>query len=217
MELLIADSSQSFYEAVKRRLVGEFTVRYCADGEEALRELNRKTPDILLLHLALPRKDGLTVLLQTTRRPEKIVVMTNYTSKAVERQLFDLGVRQMLVQPTVNTVVMWVSELGKGENCQLPRERFSRRLQSLGFSSAVGGYEKILQALILLDKNPDLRLKDHVYPYVGVAAEKSIRDAIASAYSRGDRQAWMQLFPTGKPSNKAFLRRILQVDRDRMA
>lgn len=215
MELLIVDSSQSFAEAVQARIGDAFRTRWCGDGEEALRALKESTPDILLLHLALPRKDGLTVLNQMACRPKSILVMANYMDIRLTKRLQDMGVVRVLIQPSVSTVVLWITELASGKYALRPRERFSQKLQSLGFHASMAGYDKILLALELLQKEPKLELKAHIYPYVGTAAEKSIRDAIKSAYRNGDRQAWDQMFPTGRPSNKLFLRQILQADRDR--
>ena len=76
MELLIVDSSQSFISVLEQRLGGAFTIRFCTDGEEALEELKNRKPDIPLIHLALPRRDGLTVLQQSFPLPEKILEAT---------------------------------------------------------------------------------------------------------------------------------------------
>lgn len=217
MELLIVDSSESFISALERRLGGAFSIRFCTDGEEALEELKKRRPDMLLIHLALPRRDGLTVLRQSFPLPEKILVMTHYLDIHVTKQLMDMGAAQILVQPSVDSAAAWLVKLAGKENAPSSRQRYIQKLRLLGFSETAKGCEKILLALEMLEKDPNLRLSADVYPKVGTAAEKSIRDAIASAYRRGDRRAWAHMFPAGRPSNQAFLRRMLQLDRDGLA
>ena len=217
MELLIVDSSQSFISVLEQRLGGAFTIRSCNDGEEALEELKNRKPDMLLIHMALPRRDGLAVLRQSMPLPEKILVMTHYLDSRVTKQLMELGVAQILVQPAVDSVVSWLVKLA-GEGCTMPsRQRYVQEMRLLGFSENCKGFEKILLALEMLEKDPNLRLNADVYPELGVAAEKRIRDAIASAYNRGDRRVWLRKFPAGRPTNQAFLRRMLQMHRNGMA
>lgn len=217
MELLIVDSSPSFISALERRLGSAFTIRFCTDGEEALEALRIRKPDMLLIHLALPRRDGLTVLRQSFPLPEKILAMTHYLDIRLTKQLMEMGVAQVLVQPSVDSAAAWLFKLAGTASTQSSRQRYIQKLRLLGFSETAKGYEKILLALEMLEKDPNLRLNADIYPKVGVAAEKSIRDAIASAYNRGDRRAWAQMFPTGRPANQVFLRRMLQLDRDGMA
>ena len=216
MELLIVDASRSYGEALRQRLAGAYEIRLCWDGEEALRELNRKTPDVLLLHLALPRKDGLTVLSQVAKRPETVLVMTNFLDLRLTKRLYqDLEVAQILIQPSVNATASWLMGLRERKAGKSSRQRYVQILQDLGVSSAWAGYRQILEALALLEQDPGQKLLEQIYPKVGRGAEKNIRDAISGAYRTGDRQAWEQLFPQGCPTNKRFLHRLLQPDQDR--
>lgn len=214
MELLIADSSQSFVKALECRLAGTFTIFHCSDGEEALQMLAERRPDVLLLHTALPRKDGLTLLLQTAYRPESILVMTNFLDDRLAHRLYALGASYILVQPAVNTVAVWLMELLDRRRSLLPRQAFAQQLQSLGFSAEKAGYDQVLQALERLKKDPKQSLSGRIYPAIGKGAEKNIRDAIAAAYRKGDRQVWRRQFPNGCPSNRAFLLALLQSDRN---
>lgn len=216
MELLIVDSSQSFIQALERRLGDVFTIRSCNDGDEALEELNKQKPDLLLIHLALPRRDGLTVLRQSIPLPEKLLVITHYLDTRVNTQLAELGVKQVLIQPTVDATAQWLMKLAEEAVTQPSRQQYVQKLRLLGFSEKSKGFEKILLALEMLEEDPNLRLNADIYPQVGVAAEKSIRDAIASAYRRGDRQTWRRMFPVGRPTNQMFLRRMLQTDGDEL-
>jgi len=69
-----------------------FTVRSARDGEEAITQLERLTPDIILLDIVLPKKDGFEVL-QFIRSKEAlkntpVVLLTNLErSQDVEKAL----------------------------------------------------------------------------------------------------------------------------------
>lgn len=69
LKLLVADMSQEFTDAVENVLRNEFEMQVCHDGETALELLHYFKPDVLVIHLLLPFKDGLTVLQETTYRP----------------------------------------------------------------------------------------------------------------------------------------------------
>ena len=216
MELLIVDSSQSFISALLQRLGDTFTIRTCSDGEEALQELKNGKPDLLLIHTALPRRDGLTVLRQSSPLPEKILVMTHYLDNDVINQLKELGVAQVLMMPTADAVVGWLMRLAGMASNKPTRKQYIRRLRLLGFTEASKGFAPILQALEILETDPDIRLNADLYPKLGTAAEKRIRDAIAAAYKRGDPWTWNHMFPAGRPTNHGFLRRMSQLDRDEL-
>jgi CheY-like chemotaxis protein len=51
----------SFYV---RQIVGRGEIRVAHDGEEALREVQRKEPDVMLLDLHMPRMNGVEVCMQ---------------------------------------------------------------------------------------------------------------------------------------------------------
>jgi len=62
-DILVVDDEPQVRHVVASYLEGEgFAVRTAADGTEALAELARKRPDLIVLDLMLPGVDGLTVL-----------------------------------------------------------------------------------------------------------------------------------------------------------
>jgi len=61
--VLYVDDDRNLCQIVAKALVGEgYSVRTCHDGEEALAVLHEAPPDLLLLDLMLPRRDGFEVL-----------------------------------------------------------------------------------------------------------------------------------------------------------
>ena len=61
--VLYVDDDRNLCQIVAKALAGEgYSVRTCHDGEEALAILREEMPDLLLLDLMLPRRDGFDVL-----------------------------------------------------------------------------------------------------------------------------------------------------------
>jgi DNA-binding response OmpR family regulator len=61
--ILIVDDDVSIRTALKLRLERDsFTVFLAADGDDALRQVDEQQPDLVILDLTLPYRDGLDVL-----------------------------------------------------------------------------------------------------------------------------------------------------------
>ncbi len=62
-EILIAEDERNIREAIADLFVGSgYQVRTAADGAAALEEYERKRPDLILLDVMMPKKDGFAVL-----------------------------------------------------------------------------------------------------------------------------------------------------------
>jgi len=95
----------------------EFIVLEALDGEEGLAAAKRERPDLILLDLVLPKKNGFEVLEALKKDPEtaniKIIVLTNLeSSQDVERALA-LGATNYLVKANydLEEVVAKIKEL----------------------------------------------------------------------------------------------------------
>ena len=74
-----------------------------SNGEEALELCNRHLPDVLLLDLRMPKKDGLQVMAELLARKAtkpRIIVMTTYESDEDIRRALQAGAKGYLVKGT---------------------------------------------------------------------------------------------------------------------
>jgi two-component system NarL family response regulator len=104
--LVIADD----HPVVREGLVAIFrsqkdikVVAEATNGEEALELCNRHLPDVLLLDLRMPRKDGLQVISELTVRRVaglRVIVMTTYESEEDIRRAIKAGAKGYLVKGT---------------------------------------------------------------------------------------------------------------------
>jgi two-component system, NarL family, response regulator LiaR len=82
IRVVIADDHAIVREGMRRLLdrEGYSIVGEASDGEEALEQIRRARPDIVVLDLKMPRKDGLTVIreLKDEQPDAKILVLTSF-------------------------------------------------------------------------------------------------------------------------------------------
>src|SRR5262245_59568158 len=72
----------------------------CRDGEETLQAVRRHQPDLLILDLRMPKKDGLAVLqeLHEEKLPTRIVVLTAELEENDALRLLRLGVSGIVIK-----------------------------------------------------------------------------------------------------------------------
>jgi signal transduction histidine kinase/CheY-like chemotaxis protein len=94
-DILIVDDDRGFCRLVERMLKASdstFSVRKAYDGEESLRALRARRPDLLLLDLIMPGVDGFQVLEEMRREPELadvpvvLLTATSYAEDALARR-----------------------------------------------------------------------------------------------------------------------------------
>lgn len=84
-------------------MVGGFTVKVCASGEEALREATAFAPDMILLDVMMPGMDGPTTLAALRQQPALATVPVAFMTAKVQPQEVarykSLGARDVIAKP----------------------------------------------------------------------------------------------------------------------
>lgn len=225
--LLIADASEPFTDALTEVFKNEFELRICHDGEEALEALLSFQPDVLILNLWLPFKDGLTVLQESAHRPGVILTISTYINTYIENRAADLGVQYIMTMPSVNAVRVRLMDMVA--STVLPKRDLSGQtvvlLHTLGFHTHLDGYRQLCIGIPIYARNSNICLSKELYPAIATelglpdarAVERSIRNAIEDAWKHRELAVWAKYFPTKSngvtrcPSNKAFLARIMEL------
>lgn len=226
--VLIVHSSQVYASTLARRLGHDFDVRICTDGFLAPAMLDAFTPEILILHTAMPRKDSLSILQQMPYKPRVILVTTNHLDNRQERRLLALGVQQILLMPSVSSVVLCLQSLLSDlqqDSLYTTEQLAMMHLHILNFQTHLDGYHQLCVGLPMALQNPRQTLTKQLYPAIARelevsdwrAVEHSIRKAICNAWQQRDDVVWSKYFPPdthGKipcPSNKQFISRLAQM------
>ena len=83
-DILIADDERNVREAFAAALESEgHGVRTARNGEEALAEFSRKTPDLVVLDVMMPKRDGFSTAMEIRRR-DALVPIIFLTAKSAE-------------------------------------------------------------------------------------------------------------------------------------
>lgn len=219
--LLIANSSTAFASAVEAAFRDRFRIIKAFDGNSAFSMLQEFQPDVAIIHLMLPYKDGLTVLQQSPFQPHIILALTNYMSSYVQRAVTDLGIDYTMITPSAKTAITRLEDLLRSYTPQNPTQHavILHYLQLLNIPNHLAGYQQLCVAIPLFAANPHQYLTKELYPEVakqcgykdGRLVEHSIRKAIHDAWKYRDVAVWRKYFPENAygghscPSNKIFL------------
>lgn len=96
-------------------------VRVAEDGEKALRELQTDAPDIVLLDIMLPKRDGFSVCEKIKNNPDwsniKVIMLTAKSRDEDKRRAFELGADDYITKPfSTRELVDRVIELVGGDS-----------------------------------------------------------------------------------------------------
>lgn len=91
-DVLIVEDEKPLVAALRRKITDAgFDVREAYDGQEALLKVAQKKPDLILLDLILPVKDGLSVLRSLKSSEENknipVIVLTNLSD---DKKVFEV-------------------------------------------------------------------------------------------------------------------------------
>ena len=231
-KLLIADTSEEFAQALEIAMRDTCQVIRCASGLTALELLRTERPQVLVVDTMLPELDGIT-LLQTAARENllpQVLTVSRYTSDYIEGALQRMGISYFMFKPCrISAVAERVMDLLELSEAPAPdlQSAATELLLTLGVSTKHRGYDCTREAVLCLVRDRTMPMTKELYPQVAERChgnpkqvEKSIRDAIVSAWKRKDPTVWHQYFrpcadgTVPKPSNMAFLTRIAESLRD---
>jgi DNA-binding response OmpR family regulator len=104
--ILIVDDDQNIRNIVRLCLETEgYAVQQAVNGADALEQIHRATPDLVLLDLAMPGMDGMTVLAELrtlwSQHPTRVIVITAHGSVKTAIEAMRLGASDFLEKPFV--------------------------------------------------------------------------------------------------------------------
>jgi len=234
--VFIADSAEEFCAGLSAQLAhaGGFHVLGTAgDGEQAIRMVTEKQPDILILDLMLSKKDGISVLKAISGMEKRPVTLatSGFITDYVATAAANLGVRYLMLKPCdMSAVVERLEEIRGGESQRI----FSARRQDktsiesmvtsiiheIGVPAHIKGYQYLREAIIIAVNDMDVinAITKVLYPQVAKTfqttpsrVERAIRHAIEVAWDRGDLDTLQKFFgytvsnTKGKPTNSEFI------------
>ena len=235
--VIIADNSEEFCAGMTAALqqAGGFQIIGTAtDGEQAIRLVAERKPDVLVLDMMLSKRDGISVLRAISgmdKRPVTLATsgfVTDYVSSAAA----NLGVRYLMLKPCdMSALVERLEEIRGGENLRkkpasLHPDKTSIEtmvtgiIHEIGVPAHIKGYQYLREAIIIAVNDMDVinAITKVLYPQVAKTfqttpsrVERAIRHAIEVAWDRGDLDTLQRFFgytvsnTKGKPTNSEFI------------
>ena len=190
------------------KVVGE-----AADGAEALEQIEKLAPDVVLLDIVMPRLDGFGVLdaMQEKSDAPSFVMISALAQEGFVLRAIELGASYFIAKPfDANSVRNRVrdcidfrtgksSQGGTGRMAMVQSdktvdEKISTMFITMGIPAHIKGYTYLREAVKMVMSNPDVinRITKELYP--GIAkiyqtsaskVERAIRHAIEVAWTRG--------------------------------
>lgn len=108
LKVLIAEDHQTVREGVKLLVNAQSDMEVIAetgDGEEAIREAQRLSPDIVVMDISMPKMNGLkaTKRLRALGLPLKILMLTRHTDDGYLQQLLGAGANGYVLKQSAPT------------------------------------------------------------------------------------------------------------------
>ncbi len=236
ISVLLVDSSEDFctsMEAALRKTEQYEVAGVAADGIQAQQLLRRLHPDVVVMELALPKMDGLTVLRQTADLEPKpnIIVTSNFISDYVATTAASLGAQYFVLKPCdCDSVVRHIDEV-LASRAPASNQGALRRaadmeamvtsiIHEIGVPAHIKGYQYLREAILIAVNDMDVinAITKVLYPQVAKTfsttpsrVERAIRHAIEVAWDRGDLDTLQRFFgytvsnTKGKPTNSEFI------------
>ena len=234
--VFIADSTEEFCGALSSalsRAEGFQVIGTANDGEQAIRMIQEKKPDILVLDLMLSKKDGIAILKSIATMDKKPITLatSTFVTEYVSATSVALGARYLMLKPCdVSAVVERLEEFRDGENQRMiPMRRLDKNsietmvtgiIHEIGVPAHIKGYQYLREAIIIAVEDMDVinAITKVLYPQVAKTfgttssrVERAIRHAIEVAWDRGDLDTLQRFFgytvsnTKGKPTNSEFI------------
>ena len=235
MTVLIADSGEDFCAALSaalQRADGFQVIGTASDGEQAIRLIRERKPDVLILDLMLSKQDGISVLKAVNNLDRKPITLatsaflTDYVSTAAA----NLGVRYLMLKPCdLSALVERLEEIRGGESRRKTQSATGNSsiealvtsiIHEIGVPAHIKGYQYLREAIIIAVNDMDVinAITKVLYPQVAKTfqttpsrVERAIRHAIEVAWDRGDLDTLQRFFgytvsnTKGKPTNSEFI------------
>jgi len=102
MKILIVDDSTFMRTILKNIILGTYgaaEVLEAANGEEAITKYNEAKPDLVLLDIIMPGKDGIAVLREIGPGAKSVIIISSIDQPEVIAQATSLGAKGYIVKP----------------------------------------------------------------------------------------------------------------------
>ena len=233
--VVLADSNEEFRGMLRdiiERAEGFTVVGTAGDGEEAVKLIGEKRPDLVVMDHVLPVLDGLSVLRQIKPNEEanpRVIILSSFYTDKILAEVVELGADYFLSKPCAPDALLdrmhsifGTAEVQEDESTAL-KNRVTAVIHEIGVPAHIKGYQYLREAICIAVDDMDVinAVTKVLYPEVAKRfgttpsrVERAIRHAIEVAWDRGDLETLQKYFgytvsnTKGKPTNSEFIAMI---------
>ncbi|WP_159721192.1 response regulator YycF [Enterococcus sp. CSURQ0835] len=123
-KILVVDDEKPISDIVKFNLTKEgYEVHTAFDGEEAIEQVEKVNPDLILLDLMLPKKDGLEVAREVRKTHDTPIIMVTAKDSEIDKVLgLELGADDYVTKPFSNRELVARVKANLRRGGQAPKE-----------------------------------------------------------------------------------------------
>ena len=227
LKIAIIDDSQQMKKIIEERFVHDENyevVLQTGDGGSAYEQIEKTSPNVVLLDLILPNKDGLAVLgeIMSMQNPPKVIITSALSGDTFIHKAMQLGAMDYVVKPfDVDLLNEKIKTLGYNTDEQKHKlqervdkvvesyalkplrnrnldERISNIFITVGIPAHIKGYQFLREAIKMAVENPEIvnSITKKLYPSI---AERF--DTSPSKVERAIRHAIEVAWNRGKIEN----------------
>ena len=229
--VLLADAGEEFRTLMREEIekTGEFTVETARDGNEVLKKVEEKAPDLLVMDVMLAGLDGISVLRQLQKKDDlpMTILTSGFVSDRMLAEASELRAAYFLPKPFETETLL---DKMRGLFLQAPKEAaptlktmVTSVIHEIGVPAHIKGYQYLREAIMITVRDMDVinAVTKILYPEVAKRyattpsrVERAIRHTIEVAWDRGDLETLQKYFgytvsnAKGKPTNSEFIAMI---------
>ena len=205
--VLLADAGEEFRTLLWEEMekTGEFSVEIARDGNEILKRVKERMPDLLVMDVMLP---GMVLRqLQKQGDAPMTILVSGFVSDRMLAEASELGAAYFLPKPFETAALL---DKMRGLFLKAPQESLpslktmvTSVIHEIGVPAHIKGYQYLREAIIITVQDMDVinAVTKVLYPEVarrfGTTAsrvERAIRHAIEVAWDRGDLETLQKYF-----------------------
>ncbi|MBI2968075.1 MAG: response regulator transcription factor [Bacteroidetes bacterium] len=124
--ILIVDDHRIMIDGIMSLLKNEKRFTVCGtahDGTDALKEIEKIKPDILLADISMPGMDGITLTREVRKSYPtiKVIILTMYNDKGIAREILDAGAHGFILKNCgKDELLSALEEVMSGRNYYVP-------------------------------------------------------------------------------------------------
>ena len=231
-KIVIVDENEEFCKELKDKF-GDNS-RYFCDSVEALEEIIKNPPDLLICDILLSKMDGFELIEKVNKylnNSVKTLVCSNISQDKFIQKAMSLNVGYYLLKPCdFSTISKRASEILENDITEKPKiinhktrqldEKISYIFMTVGIPAHIKGYKFLREAIKMSISEPNIinSITKKLYPSIAVKyetsaskVERAIRHAIEVAWNRGKIENINTLFgvtiysSNEKPTNGEFI------------